>query len=460
MEERRTFSIATLGCKVNQYDSWRLAGQLKAKGLRQVPFGVPADIVIVNSCTVTHVADAKSRKILSRARSSSPQGLVVLTGCAAELLKKKGEKVPGADLIAGNSEKENLPALLLSWLAKRTPVPLSSGDSPYGSDWSADDEPAHERVRGFLKVQDGCDKFCTFCIIPHTRGLPRSKPIKEVLKEAREMVEVYGFREIVVTGVCLSLWGKEEGNNLNDLIRRLHEVPDLLRIRLSSLDPRDLNADMIRQWRDLPLLCPHFHISLQSGDDEILERMGRGHSTAYYLNLVETIRHYLPTATVTTDILVGFPGETEQHYENSLTFVRQVNFLKVHTFRFSPRPGTPAADWRPQVPPQIAQERCQRMIAASKEMWRKIVEGFAGQRAKVLVERSDPMDGTYCHTGLTENYIRVRWTSPETRPVGSLVTVVLGKVGEEGEWVWASEVLEVSEGSASWQNQYANGDGQ
>ncbi len=440
MSKDLTFSVATLGCKVNQYDSWRLCRQLREYGFRQVPFGVPADVVIINSCTVTHVADAKSRKMVSRARAASPSGLVVLTGCSAELLNRQGSTLPAADLIAGNAEKEDLIRLILEKVETLTSARSSGAHSPYGDDYVDDPDGVHERIRGFLKVQEGCDKFCTFCVLPYTRGAPRSKPIGDVLEEATEMVSLFGFREIVLTGVCLSLWGKEWGLSLNDLIAQVQTVPGLLRIRLSSLDPRDLSPDLVRRWADLPLLAPHFHISLQSGDDEVLTNMGRGHTTAYYERLIETVRETVPDATITTDILTGFPGETDRQFENTVNFVRKMNFLKVHAFRFSPRPGTPAADWKPFVPPSVAQERCQRLTDVSRQNWRKVVQRFMGQERPVLVERSDQCGNGWANSGLTDNYLRVRWQTADPRLPGSLVTVLLDRVGQEGEWIVGQEV--------------------
>lgn len=439
-----TFSVATLGCKVNQYDSWQLARALKKRGFRQVPFGSPADVIIVNSCTVTHVAEAKSRKILSRARRLSPDGVIVFTGCAAEMLKRRGVQLEQVDIMAGNTEKEEIPDRIVALLRQRqnTLAPQGSDGPPYGDLTSMEPEDSvHERSRAFLKVQEGCDKFCTFCIIPFTRGMPQSKPLPQVLDEAKELVEDLGFSEIVLTGVCLSLWGKEFGMKLTDLIERLHEIEGLKRIRLSSLDPRDLDEPFARTCATLPKVCHHFHISLQSGDDAILSAMGRGYTSAEFLRLVGIFRHFMPDAAFTTDVMVGFPGETDAHFENTVRFVREVGFMHLHVFRFSPRPGTKAAEMKGMVKPEVAEARAHRLIAIGKDLWSAFARRFLGETMEVLVERCQPLKDergpeAFEVSGLTGNYLRVHWISERPIPIGTLVPLRLMEIDAEKKTVW------------------------
>ncbi len=438
MDRSPTFSIVTLGCKVNQYDSWQLARQLKEKGFKQVPFGAPADIVIVNSCAVTHVAEAKSRKMLSRARRANPQGFVVFTGCTAELLLQRGVKLEHADLIVGNKEKHLLAERIWELVRERKlGVSFSESSTPYFQPFQEEhDDGVHERIRAFLKVQDGCDKFCTFCIVPFTRGAPRSKPLQQVLEEAEELVYEFGFPEIVLTGVCLTLWGREFGLGLADLLERLHEIDGLKRIRLSSLDPRDIDERLIRTCAELPKICHHFHISLQSGDDEILKAMGRGYNCEQFRRIIEAFREAIPDAAFTTDIMVGFPGETESHFANTLKFVKEVGFMRLHVFRYSPRPGTKAAELSATVSPEVADERAQRLIKLSKELWREFAERFIGTRQVVLIERclEAKENGTsngFIASGLTNNYLRVNCRTREPIPPGTLLPVRL--VGIEPE---------------------------
>lgn len=441
MDRKPSFSIVTLGCKVNQYDSWRLARQLRAKGFRQVPFGAPADVVIVNSCTVTHVAESKSRKMLSRARRASPKGIVVFTGCTAELLLQRNIRLEQADLMVGNLDKESLADRIVEVVRERMNSSAEANEQvlPYFQPFQDEQEDeVHERVRAFLKVQEGCDKFCTFCVIPFTRGLPRSKPLQQVLEEAEELVYEFGFPEIVLTGVCLTLWGREFGMELSDLLERLHEIEGLKRIRLSSLDPRDINERLIHSCAELPKLCHHFHISLQSGDDEILEAMGRGHNCEQFLKIVEAFRNAMPDAAFTTDIMVGFPGETETHFENTLNFVREVGFMRLHVFRYSPRPGTKAAELPNQVPPEVADERAHRLIELSKELWRNFAVQFIGTNQAVLIERStkseEDHEDMFVASGLTSNYLKVKIRSNEPIQPGELVTVkITGIDADKGE---------------------------
>ena len=428
VERQPTFSIATLGCKVNQYDSWQLARQLKGMGFRQVPFGAPADVVIINSCTVTHVAEAKSRKMLSRARRSNPKGIVIFTGCTAELLLRRGIKPENADIVAGNMEKQLLAKRIGELVRERR---LQPELQPLPHAQSLQDEPdngVHERVRAFLKVQEGCDKFCTFCVVPFARGQPRSKPLQQVIEEAKELVYDFGFPEIVLTGVCLTLWGREFGLTLADLLERLSEIEGLKRIRLSSLDPRDIDERLIRTCAELPKVCHHFHISLQSGDDEILRAMGRGHDREHFRKIVDALRTAMPDTAFTTDIMVGFPGETDIHFENTLQFVREIGFMKLHVFRYSPRPGTKAAELPNLVPHEIAEERAARLIEVSKELWRQFAQQFLGMEQLVLVERCSQIEendseGKFIASGLTGNYIRVCWHSQHPIPLGTLLPV-------------------------------------
>ena len=440
VQQTFTFAIATLGCKVNQYDSWQLARALRAKGFRQVPFGAPADVIIVNSCTVTHVAEAKSRKLVARARRLAPHGIVVLTGCAAEVMERQGVSLPQVDLLAGNTAKPDLPDRILALLRERGQQVASSLPDPTPYAQPLLDEPddeTHERARAFLKVQEGCDKFCTFCVIPFTRGQPRSKPIEQVSEEAAELVNDLGFREIVLTGVCLTLWGREWGLRLTDLLRRLHDLDGLMRLRLSSLDPRDLDEEFARCCAELPKVCRHFHISLQAGDDALLKAMGRGHDRAYFRSLVATFRRYMPDAAFTTDVMVGFPGETEEQFANTVAFVREIGFMHLHVFRFSPRPGTIAATLRPTVPAEVAEGRAAQLIAIGKELWAQFARQFLGTERTVLVETCRPIGDALLPegfelSGLTDNYLRVRWTSDRPIPIGTLVSVRLVRLHEQG----------------------------
>lgn len=421
-----TFSIVTLGCKVNQYDSWQLARMLKRFGFRQVPFGATADVVIVNSCAVTHVAEAKSRKMLSRARRINPQGFIVFTGCTAELFLQHGIRLEQADLMVGNANKISLVEHIVKLVRERNQFAIKpeSQALPYFQPFQDEqDEEVHERVRAFLKVQEGCDKFCSFCIVPFTRGMPKSKPLGQAIEEAKELVYEFGFPEIVLTGVCLTLWGRDWGLTLPDLLERLHEIDELKRIRLSSLDPRDIDKRLIKTLSELPKICRHFHISLQSGDDEILEKMGRGHNRDYFRKIVDDFRNEMPDAAFTTDIMVGFPGESDSHFENTLQFVREIGFMKLHVFRYSPRLGTKAAELSGQVPHEVAEMRAHRLIEVSKELWTEYANKFLGSKQDVLVEKFSGNGDGFIASGLTSNYLRVCWKSEKPIEVGEIVKV-------------------------------------
>lgn len=437
MDKNLTFSIVTLGCKVNQYDSWQLARQLKAAGFKQVPFGALSDVTIVNSCAVTHVAEAKSRKVLARARRANPQGFIVFTGCTAELMLQRGIYLEHADLIVGNKEKEHLVERICKLLEEHKSISLFPENHTLNLHVFENNSEVHERVRAFLKVQDGCDKFCTFCVVPFTRGMPRSKSPSQVLEEAEELVYEFGFPEIVLTGVCLTSWGREFGLGLADLIERLHNIDGLKRIRLSSLDPCDIDERLIRTCAELPKVCHHFHLPLQSGDDEILKAMGRGYTCEQFHKVAETFRKFMPDSAFTTDIMVGFPGETETHFKNTLRFIGEVGFMRLHVFKYSLRPNTKAAELNNTVSSEVADKRAQQLIELSKELWQEFASRFVGTRQIVLIERCSRVKGSddgFIASGLTSNYLRVNCRVPNPVSLGSLLTVeIIGIEPEKGE---------------------------
>lgn len=430
MRSKPTFVIVTLGCKVNQYDSWAIARELKALGFDELSFGSEADVYIVDTCTVTHVADAKSRKTVKRARRFAPNGVVVVTGCAATLSKRgEGSTFDVADLIADNNEKDGLAKRIAGLVWKRWGKPGQESTPAPEEQVGRIDGTC--RVRAMLKAQDGCDKFCSFCIIPFTRGQPRSKRVDKVIEEAKELVDL-GYAELVLTGVCLGMYGQDlNGGNVNlaHLLERLNNVDGVKRIRMSSLDPRDITSILIESAAALPKVCDHMHISLQSGDDEILKAMRRGYTCSDYHHLIDKIRASIPDAAITTDIMVGFPGETKTYFENTCRFVEQIGFAQMHIFRYSTRPGTIAALVDKPASPPEAEERSRTLLNLSGKLYQRYASRFAGSQLQVLVETTEAHDDHWKATGLSSNYLRVAWESKIEPTSASLEPVRIDTIG-------------------------------
>ncbi len=400
-------ALATLGCKVNQAETEAIAAGLARVGFRRVSFDERADVYVINTCTVTHVADRKSRNLIRQARRMNEQALVVATGCYVEVSSEQVRQLGGVDLVIGNKDKARLVQAIL-------------GACPVAGQPVA---AARSRTRSFLKVQDGCDNCCTYCIVPRARGRSRSEPLAEVLAAAQACV-AEGCREIVLTGVHVGAYGRDRGASrraaeaasagLADLLRNLLGQTGVERLRLSSLEPEDLGDELLALWREHPhRLCRHFHLPLQSGSDDVLRRMGRRYRSADYAALVERVREAVPEAAITTDLMVGFPGESEADYAASREFVGALRFAGLHVFRYSPRPGTAAARLPEQVPAAAAKRRSEEMLALAAAQGRAYRLGFLGRTLPVLFEgKVTTATGSYW-TGLADNYVRVYVQSAE-----------------------------------------------
>lgn len=399
-----TFSFASLGCKVNQYEVRNAAAELSAAGFKNVPFGSPADICIINTCCVTSESGAKSRKTISRARRENPGTFLVITGCYSEIEKDSVEKMFSPCLVVSNADKDSLAEKVIEQLRKNDKyddisVPLC-GRSIF----------AEERTRYTVKIQDGCDSFCSYCIIPYARGRIRSRSPEDIISELKDAAS-RGFREVVLTGIHLTKFGSDSGGEygLARLCRDVSEIEGIDRIRLSSLEPGYFNRENIAVLKECgEKLCPHFHLSLQSGSDEILRLMNRKYTSREYLEEISSLRDSFPGAAITTDIMVGFPGETDELFEESLSTVRKAAFSRMHVFSYSSRPGTAAAKME-QIPSRIKKERSVIMLRTAAELERRFHENSRGTVHNVLFE--EKKDGLW--RGYSENYIDIRVCSSE-----------------------------------------------
>ncbi len=429
---KKRIAFYTLGCKVNYCESEALQSLFEKEGYRVVDFKKPAEVYVINTCTVTGSSDHKSRKAIRRARRTSPEAIIVATGCYAQGFPEEVKQMGQADLIIGTHGREKLPEIIAS-LEPGQPRELVR---PYGPGSSFELLPGGRRrgrSRGFLKIQEGCDQGCTYCIIPAVRGPLRSLPPDKAVERARAMVES-GYREIVLTGVHLGLYGNDlEQVSLGVLLEKLEKVPGLERIRLSSIEPSDITRELVERLISSKKICPHLHIPLQSGDKEILSRMNRTYTPEEYLYLIRWLRERRSDLAVSADIMVGFPGETEKHHRRSLNFARAMRFSRLHVFTYSARPGTAAAAMSGQVEKAVMERRSREMIFLGHEMAAAFRRKFIATTQEVLIEKVSP----HCFgEGFTPHYLRTR-VSLEGKGrnwPGKLIPVRLEKV--EGEYLW------------------------
>ena len=363
-------ALHNLGCKVNAYETEAMQELLEENGYKIVPFWEKADIYIINTCTVTNMADRKSRQMLHRARKLNPEAVIVAAGCYAQT---KGEALdPEIDIVVGNNRKKDIVTILEEYeknagtgRAGGTQTELLKiGQMKEYEELSLTRTAEH--TRAYIKVQDGCNQFCSYCIIPYARGRVRSRGIGEVLKEASALSKG-GYKEVVLTGIHLSSYGADTGENLLSLIQKVHKIPGIQRIRLGSLEPRIITEEFVEEISILTKVCPHFHLSLQSGCDETLKRMNRRYTAEEYMEKCKTLRKYYKNPALTTDIIVGFPGETEEEFIRSKAFIDEVNFYETHIFKYSKREGTKAAELDGEVPEIVKTARSSELIELSRK---------------------------------------------------------------------------------------------
>ncbi len=426
-------AIYTLGCKVNQYETQAMEQELRRRGHEVVPFSEGADAYVVNTCSVTAVSDQKSRQMLSRARREHPEAVVAVCGCYSQTHPEDVRKLP-VDLIAGTGDRMGFLDLLESEVTDRRPVENLDRSFDRRTFESLPAGGLEGRTRAMLKVEDGCVNFCSYCIIPYARGPVRSLPPENAVQQTKEL-SAAGYREIVLTGIEISSWGRDlkNGQSLIDLMEALSAAAPELRLRLGSLEPRTVTEDFCRRAAALKNLCPQFHLSMQSGCDATLKRMNRKYDTARYLQSVELLNRFFDRPAVTTDLIVGFPGETEEEFAQTLDFIRRCGFARMHIFPYSIRPGTPAAEME-QIPRAAKEERARRAAAVAEELRLLYLRGCVGACYPVLYEQ--PKGGAFI--GHAPNYTEVRVKSEhdlhnrimQTRITGVESDALLGELEE------------------------------
>lgn len=421
-------ALHNLGCKVNAYETEAMQEMLENAGYEIVPFTEKADIYIINTCTVTNIADRKSRQMLHRARKQNPDAVIVAAGCYAQAQENEKHPVePCVDIVIGNNRKKELLQILEQYEQQRQKT-KEIIDINHTKEY----EKLHltktgEHTRAYIKVQDGCNQFCSYCIIPLARGRVRSRAAEDVIKEVTILAEK-GYKEIVLTGIHLSSYGLDLNReySLLSLILAVHEIEGIERIRLGSLEPRIITEEFVRTVAALPKICPHFHLSLQSGCDATLKRMNRRYTSGEYYEKCVLLRKYFDNPALTTDVIVGFPGETEEEFAVSKAFVDKVDFYETHIFKYSRREGTKAATMEGQVPEPVKAKRSNEMLEMCAKKQKKYEESFLDKEVEVLIEEPVILNGRQMQSGHTREYLKVTLEGEESRQ-NELVKVILTK---------------------------------
>lgn len=419
-------ALHNLGCKVNAYEVEAMQQLLEKAGYEIVPFEEGADIYLINTCTVTNIADRKSRQMLHKAKKMNPNAIVVATGCYVQTDTQKLEEDSAVDLILGNNQKTQIVEALEEYEkehAKQVQVIEINHTKEY-EELSISSTAEH--VRAYIKVQDGCNQFCTYCIIPFARGRVRSRKIEEVLREV-ETLAAKGYKEVVLTGIHLSSYGvdfpKEERESLLSLIQAVSRVEGISRIRLGSLEPRIITEEFLEGIVKTGKVCPHFHLSLQSGCNKTLKNMNRRYSAQEYAEKCELIRKFYPAPALTTDVIVGFPQETEEDFEESYEFVKKIHFYETHIFKYSRRHGTKAASMDGQLTEAAKAQRSDRMLELHEIRAREYEEAMIGKKMELLLEEEIEIDGRPWYVGHSREYVRAVISKTDAHRVNDLVTV-------------------------------------
>ena len=408
-------SFYTLGCKVNQYETNAMAQKFKEAGYEIVDMNDDiSDICIVNTCTVTNMSDRKSRHSLRRVKEKNPSAIIAAVGCYAQVAKNDLEKMSEIDIVLGNEEKANIVQYVEKFMENQNKL-IEIEDIASKKEFEDMGQITYtEKTRAFIKVQDGCNQFCSYCIIPYARGRVRSRNAESIIKEITQIAQ-NGIKEVVITGIHVASYGRDFGNEngLIELLEKINNIEGIKRIRLGSLEPKIITEEFMQRLSKLEKMCHHFHLSLQSGCDETLKRMNRKYTTDEVKEIIERLRRYYDDVMLTTDIIVGFPGETEEEFETTYQFLKEVKLYKMHVFQYSPRKGTRAAVMPNQISGNIKEARSKKLIELSNENQKMYNQQLVGKDVEVLFEDREVEDGITYFRGHTQNYILVKYKTDE-----------------------------------------------
>lgn len=420
----KTFTVITLGCKVNYYDSEAVIKLLSDAGYKFVDADELADIYIINTCSVTNLSDRKSRQMLHRARKKNKNALIIAMGCYAQVSASKISL--DADIIIGTNNRKDILLLIEKFFEQKFHEIKISDVRNENIFEEMQISDSINRVRSFIKIQDGCDEFCSYCIIPYTRGKSRSRNFYKIFEQAQELC-ANGFKEIVLTGINISAYGENSDFDLGDVIEKLHSIKSLKRIRLSSVEPNLISDEFLAKIKFLPKLCPHFHMSLQSGSDKILRAMNRKYTTQEYFIATEKLKKMYENVSLTTDVIVGFPDETDKDFLDTCNFVEQIGFSKIHVFPFSSRANTRADNFSNKIDGSTKKNRSKKLISLSKKLSTQYTKKFLKQNLPVLIEKK--LHDEYI--GYTDNYIKVSLKS-DSDLINQIVDVTIIDIGKDG----------------------------
>ncbi|MEW9701585.1 tRNA (N(6)-L-threonylcarbamoyladenosine(37)-C(2))-methylthiotransferase MtaB [Paenibacillus sp. SI8] len=424
-----TVAFHTLGCKVNFYDTEAIWQLFKHEGYEQVDFEQTADVYVVNTCTVTNTGDKKSRQMIRRAIRRNPEAIVAVTGCYAQTSPAEILAIPGVDMVIGTQDRDKIIPLVKQLEQDRQPINAVRNIMKTRQFEELDVPDFADRTRAFLKIQEGCNNFCTFCIIPWSRGLMRSREPQSVIQQAKQLVEA-GYQEIVLTGIHTGGYGEDiEDYSLAKLLWDLDKVEGLKRIRISSIEASQITDEVIEVLKSSDKMCRHLHIPLQAGDDQVLARMRRKYTTAEFARKIERLHEIMPDVAITTDVIVGFPGETEEMFQNGVKFMERMKFSEMHVFPYSKRTGTPAARMEDQVDEEVKNARVHELIDLSENMQLAYAQKFVGQVLEVIPERAhkgEPNSGLYM--GYSDNYVQLVFEGSESM-IGQVCRVQVTEAG-------------------------------
>ncbi|TXK84094.1 tRNA (N(6)-L-threonylcarbamoyladenosine(37)-C(2))-methylthiotransferase MtaB [Paenibacillus sp. N3.4] len=440
-----TVAFHTLGCKVNFYDTEAIWQLFKNEGYEQVDFEQTADVYVVNTCTVTNTGDKKSRQMIRRAIRRNPEAIVAVTGCYAQTSPAEILAIPGVDMVIGTQDRENIIPLVKQFEQDRQPINAVRNIMKTRQFEELDVPDFADRTRAFLKIQEGCNNFCTFCIIPWSRGLMRSREPQSVIQQAEQLVAA-GYQEIVLTGIHTGGYGEDiEDYSLAKLLWDLDKVEGLKRIRISSIEASQITDEVIEVLKSSDKMCRHLHIPLQAGDDQVLARMRRKYTTAEFARKIERIHEIMPDVAITTDVIVGFPGETEEMFRNGVAFMERMKFSEMHVFPYSKRTGTPAARMEDQVDEEIKNARVHELIDLSETMQLAYAQKFIGQVLEVIPERAHKgTSDSGLFMGYSDNYVQVVFEGSEDL-IGEVCLVKVTEAGVNESRGHLVRVLETAE---------------
>jgi threonylcarbamoyladenosine tRNA methylthiotransferase MtaB len=399
----RKVALFTLGCRVNSYETEAMAESFMKKGFTVVDFDEFADVYVINTCTVTNMGDKKSRQMIRKTKKINPNAVVVAAGCYAQVSPDEVSSIEGVDVVVGTADKGKIADYVEDFLREGQQIKRINNIMSVREFEELEIDEYQDKTRAFLKIQDGCDRFCSYCLIPYARGPVRSRTPENIWKEVEKLVH-NGFKEIILSGIHVASYGKDLGNKgLIDVIELIEKIDGIERIRIGSVDPTFFTEDIIKRLSKVSKFCEHFHLSLQSGCDETLKRMNRHYTTSQYKDIVGKLRQTFTGASITTDIIVGFPGETDEEFNTTYEFLSEIKLSKMHIFKYSPRKGTKAAELKDPVPPEVKDKRSNDLLKLDERHEKEFTGKYIGKQMDVLFEEGK--DSSY--SGYTKNYIRV-----------------------------------------------------